>query len=359
MIIKPVSHKGFVILFAVIISVLMLMLGAGIFSIASKESILSSTSREAHQAFTAADTGAECALYAVASNQYLVGFYQSVPVPCADTQVIFSFDQATTWNGRIELPSLDSCADISITTDLNLGTRTIRSQGYNLCNTDQPQAGNPRLVERVLELTYQVGGGTPTTQNQNITQGGTNNQGTFQQANPFPTSNLPGGGNVPKIIDADNPTTGSTVPDTIPPLKVVGDPCVPSTLYTQTRYRNLVTGADNPTQSAYVSVNQPQDTSNVKGVDLKPGDVNSNLSTSASTDRLSTGLKVNTVCDDGSQKGINTSTRLPQTTSAVINVDQTTEQSGFVKVLDSVSQTFETALSLANEATQAVLELFK
>lgn len=58
------KNKGFVILFAVLISALILLISAGIFRVVQKEIVLSSSARESQRAFYAADAALECALYA-------------------------------------------------------------------------------------------------------------------------------------------------------------------------------------------------------------------------------------------------------------------------------------------------------
>lgn len=57
------KNRGFTILFAVLVSSLVLALGIGIANITLKEIILSGTGRDSQFAFYAADTGTECALY--------------------------------------------------------------------------------------------------------------------------------------------------------------------------------------------------------------------------------------------------------------------------------------------------------
>ncbi len=58
------KNKGFVILFAVLVSSLILLISAGIFNIVKKEVVLSSAARESQRAFYTADSALECALYA-------------------------------------------------------------------------------------------------------------------------------------------------------------------------------------------------------------------------------------------------------------------------------------------------------
>ncbi len=179
------QQKGFVILFAILISVIILLLGMGIFSVATKESILSSSAREAQYAFAAADTGSECALHA----EYR-GFF-TTPAPqnnfvCANESVSWDTTSSTI-DEYIEIDGTTTCAHVTIVTNVN-STRTIKSQGYNLCNGDQPQTGNPRLVERDLEITYAIpGSGGP--------GGGNPGTGTGGGSNPGPSSGIPSSGN--------------------------------------------------------------------------------------------------------------------------------------------------------------------
>lgn len=60
---KDFSQKGFVVLFTILISSLVLLMALGITSISTKEAALSIQSKDAARAFFAADTGMECALY--------------------------------------------------------------------------------------------------------------------------------------------------------------------------------------------------------------------------------------------------------------------------------------------------------
>ncbi len=152
------QQKGFVILFAILISVIILLLGMGIFSVATKESILSSSAREAQYAFAAADTGSECSLYAEANSLFNSLVQSDQTFSCADGTVDLEWDaQPGFFSADIFITGTTTCAHITVTT--NGTSRTIKSQGYNLCNTSgQPQLGNPRLVERDLEITYAIPG---------------------------------------------------------------------------------------------------------------------------------------------------------------------------------------------------------
>lgn len=67
------NEKGFTLLFAVLVSVLVLAVGASIISIALKQVILSGAGRESQYAFYAANTGVECALYWDLNGSQIVG----------------------------------------------------------------------------------------------------------------------------------------------------------------------------------------------------------------------------------------------------------------------------------------------
>ena len=60
---KNNNQKGFALLFAVLMSSLLLTVGLSIFSIALKELSISTSGRQSQYAFYAADSGRECALY--------------------------------------------------------------------------------------------------------------------------------------------------------------------------------------------------------------------------------------------------------------------------------------------------------
>lgn len=157
------QQKGFVILFTILISTIILMIGLGIFSIATRETVLSSTAREAQYAFYAADTGVECGLYAQAANVLISGGGQfecgsgTVQVDGAGQYPGLPF----TFNVLVD-EDQRSCAKVTIfdtTTSSGAFARRIISQGYNICDTSgQPLIKNPILVERDLDVLYELGG---------------------------------------------------------------------------------------------------------------------------------------------------------------------------------------------------------
>jgi hypothetical protein len=189
---KIKKQEGFVILFTILISAIILMIGAGIFSIATRETVLSSTAREAQAAFYAADAGTECALFlegtGVFGSAQGIGINNggsgTVQTTCGSTTPVvvgggngdpFTFKMAI----QNTITNTTTCASVTVidVTNISGGSggpgRRVISQGYNVCNpaTSSPDTTNPILVERDLDTTYGVGsapaggngngGGTP------------------------------------------------------------------------------------------------------------------------------------------------------------------------------------------------------
>ncbi len=155
------GKKGFVILFAVLLSSIVLLITLGIASIASNELILSSSAREAQYAFFAADTGAECALYW--DKQ---GLFADPNTPAKVTSgvcdgitvtplPVFGSGFSYVLND-LDLNSVKQCAMVTIDKDsppnsVPSGTK-IESKGYNVpC---QAIGTSSRAIERVVRLTY-------------------------------------------------------------------------------------------------------------------------------------------------------------------------------------------------------------
>ncbi len=190
---KP--EKGFTLLFSLLVSTLVLTVGASIISISLRQLVISSTGRDSQYAFYAANTGIECAMYwdligstlnqtffatSSESVQFSGSFFcqgidlgdilgePSLPSffdednpyfiskgpNSATTGFRLYFDGGRSSNtpmGR-ELPY---CVDVTVEkiTDItapSIKTETvINSRGYNTCD---PQ--NPRRIERGLRVEY-------------------------------------------------------------------------------------------------------------------------------------------------------------------------------------------------------------
>jgi Tfp pilus assembly protein PilX len=169
---KP-NNKGFVILFAVLLSSLFLVIGTSVFSISLKEIMLSGSGRDSQLAFHAADSGLECALYWDLNYQIFATSTHSGASPsnvfCADQDITASsywvWKNAPTNDNQSETvfgfnifsdePSRQDCVIVSVKkaqvpgNPSNPFVTTIESRGYNTCNLD-----STRRVERGLRMIY-------------------------------------------------------------------------------------------------------------------------------------------------------------------------------------------------------------
>lgn len=171
------EKRGFVVLFALLISSIVLTISFGLLTIALKEVILSSTGRESQFGFYAADAGAECALYWDIKGSGNISVFptstSSVPpssgVLCGQltdgspqdiSQERLSegnFFQAWDLSNRtasaatttfyLSIVSGRACAKVEVAKDEN--TTKIQAYGYNTCDFS-----NPRVIERGIRVTY-------------------------------------------------------------------------------------------------------------------------------------------------------------------------------------------------------------
>jgi hypothetical protein len=190
---KKFKEKGFTLLFAVLVSTLVLAIGASIISIALKQVILSGSARDSQFAFYAANTGVECALY-----WYYNGYDDGSRVfrkydgdtlrtdieniNCADYEIMDDLDGDSDCDGRInqdedwctqqiesddhfiskfrvKFTDVEYCADVIVETEVAQAddplngittgqeVTTIESRGYNTCDET-----NPRRIERTLNI---------------------------------------------------------------------------------------------------------------------------------------------------------------------------------------------------------------
>lgn len=138
----------------------LLLVSMGMINIAVKQAFLSSASRESQNAFYAADTGAECAIYWDVKNP--TGF--SAFSTSTGSTISCNADAANTSGKTNPVPNVVGgnsqstftmtmlpdpyCATVTVT-KLNDGTTRIESLGYNTCDSS-----NPRRVERAVRVTY-------------------------------------------------------------------------------------------------------------------------------------------------------------------------------------------------------------
>jgi hypothetical protein len=176
------KEKGFTLLFAVLVSTLVLAVGASIISMALRQVVLSGIGRDSQFAFYASNTGIECALYWDLNGGVVFATSSSSDDPddvvCANNTAAVSIEQSTANsaeskftivfgdeidgnsigvgnNAQMQNTDLPYCVDVFVTkyaTTTNGQQRIatdILSRGYNVCDED-----NPRRIERGLELNY-------------------------------------------------------------------------------------------------------------------------------------------------------------------------------------------------------------
>ncbi len=176
----PSTHpqeRGFAMLFAVLVSSVLLSIGISIFNLTVKDLLLSSSGRESQFAFYAADTGVECALYwdFRGANVFATSTDDTVRTPsdpdCVNTLSNIQPVDVTNYISRtpttavtrfeITIPNLDAngdsapyCAIVTVTKSAAVAggviETTIDSRGYNTsCDST-----NAYRVERALQVTY-------------------------------------------------------------------------------------------------------------------------------------------------------------------------------------------------------------
>jgi len=172
------KQKGFALLFAVLVSTLVLAVGTSIITIALKQITLSGSARDSQFAFYAANTGVECAIFWDFSGSDILGgsvfatssdsiSLTSSYLDCGSSSVeigssdvdngrdvwgIAASNSAATTTFRVLLEDVPYCADIivskSVDGDDNIKT-TIDSRGYNTCDDS-----DKRRIERGLRISY-------------------------------------------------------------------------------------------------------------------------------------------------------------------------------------------------------------
>jgi hypothetical protein len=146
------NKSAFVLLYAMILSSIVLAVAFGVLSISLKEATFGVSAKAANEAFFAADTGAECALYHDKINPAENAFSGTLDqMMCAKQSIAINPLGTGAWS--FEVPNLgesgNACAKVTLTRNQTDFSTTLVSKGYNNCNS---LAGN--VVERQLELTY-------------------------------------------------------------------------------------------------------------------------------------------------------------------------------------------------------------
>lgn len=159
---KP--NKGFVSLFAVLISLVVLAITIGISNVAFKENVLAFSAKEGSYAFFAADTGLECALFHDSRALFSDPTNPEPVVDCVGLNMISdAVGTKINFNFEYVMAGKNRCVEVSIdknVPDPNNPTGTVTeiySNGYNIdCNevNDILNISNNRIVNRLLRATY-------------------------------------------------------------------------------------------------------------------------------------------------------------------------------------------------------------
>jgi len=147
---KYTKQAGFAVLYAVLVSSILLSIGLAIFNITIKELLLSSSGRDSQFAFYAADSGAECALY---WEQKGGGFSTSTAgsISCNGSTIPniggVGYDTAMVFQFEVD----GFCSIVSVIQSETHPRTKIESKGYN---TTCDNTVNPRRIERAIRVTY-------------------------------------------------------------------------------------------------------------------------------------------------------------------------------------------------------------
>jgi hypothetical protein len=147
-----IKNSGFVILFAVTLSAILLSVALGVANIAVKEIKFGTSTKDTNDAFFAADTGAECALFNDKTTSTIFVPSPSA-MPCLGRVVAVSENPASVWSFSLFGlgPEGKGCANVTV--DKTTTPTKITSLGYNNSGALGCSPGL-NTVERQVELNY-------------------------------------------------------------------------------------------------------------------------------------------------------------------------------------------------------------
>jgi Tfp pilus assembly protein PilX len=147
------KNQGFTLFIAIIVMGTLLLVTTGLISLAVRQSLISASGRESQQAFYAADTGMECALYWDVKNPSGISAFSTTTgstISCNNSsgQAVGGSSQSTF---SLNLTPDSSCTSVTVRKSYQGSTlvTSIESKGYNTCDLS-----NPRRVERAVRAVY-------------------------------------------------------------------------------------------------------------------------------------------------------------------------------------------------------------
>lgn len=187
---KHTRQRGFVILFAMVVSLIILLISSGMYRIARKQTIIASYTKEAQRAFYVADSALECALYNDISPYitktrfpFDVGLGEEVTIFCGGDKIIGR--RIPTENAASDYTHLFSFRYPEIDLEKSFKMRNkeeqgcayvlvekkekgnkvdvrITSVGFNTCiegpdnKVTLPNFDDPKLLERRISSSYSI-----------------------------------------------------------------------------------------------------------------------------------------------------------------------------------------------------------
>lgn len=147
------KNQGFTLFIAIVVMGTLLLIATGVTNLALKQAFISTSGRISQNAFYAADTGMECALYWDVKNP---AGYSAFSTSTASTITCNNSGPLSVGGGgngsvssfTFTLAPDQFCAIVTVTKGVDGSTR-IESKGYNTCDTT-----NSRRVERAVRAIY-------------------------------------------------------------------------------------------------------------------------------------------------------------------------------------------------------------
>lgn len=153
---KQERRSGFVILFAVTLSAILLSIALGVANIALREIKFGTSAKDTNNAFFAADVGAECALFNDRTiSDIFVSSPSSTTITCNDISINVNNPSLSVWSFTVSKLGNDEQGCAKVTVDKTTPTTQIISNGYNNGGSAPGscvQASD--TVERQLEVNY-------------------------------------------------------------------------------------------------------------------------------------------------------------------------------------------------------------
>lgn len=159
---KSKKNNGFVILFAVTISAILLSIALGVANISLQEIKFGTSAKDTNEAFFAADTGVECAFSNDKASGSVFVSPGSPSIACNGVTITAVEDPVSPSFWTFVVPTLggegQGCARVTVDKTASSLT-TVISKGYNVGDASC-SSSNPDRIEREIRTTYS-GGGVP------------------------------------------------------------------------------------------------------------------------------------------------------------------------------------------------------